>query len=133
LLDRTAGGGCPHMSNLENNFYKAAIKIRGNTKSGNGCQRLQRAIGLKLRRFCPENYRLTHGFPVATAGGAVATKRVVANGEPMRRFEELCELIAIERDVEIFSTLVTELNRLDPTRRLPVVSKQPPPSDTLQN
>jgi hypothetical protein len=51
----------------------------------------------------------------------------------MRRFEELCDLIAIERDVEIFSTLVTELNRLDPTRRLPVISKQPPPSDTLQN
>jgi hypothetical protein len=51
----------------------------------------------------------------------------------MRRFEELCDLIAIERDVENFSTLVTELNQLDPTRRLPVISKQPQPSHTLQN
>jgi hypothetical protein len=52
----------------------------------------------------------------------------------MRRFEELCDLIAIEQDVENFSALVTELNQLDPTRRLPVISKQPPPSShTLQN
>jgi hypothetical protein len=51
----------------------------------------------------------------------------------MRRFEELCDLIAIERDVKIFSTLVTELNQLDPTRRLPVISKRPPPSHALQN
>jgi hypothetical protein len=51
----------------------------------------------------------------------------------MRRFEELCELIAIEQDVENFSALVTELNQLDPTRRLPVISKQPPPSHTLPN
>jgi hypothetical protein len=29
---------------------------------------------VQLRRFCPEDYRLTHGFTVATAGGAVATK-----------------------------------------------------------
>jgi len=41
----------------------------------------------------------------------------------MRRFEELCDLIAIEQDVENFSALVTELNQLDPTRRLPVISK----------
>jgi hypothetical protein len=43
----------------------------------------------------------------------------------MRRFEELCDLIAIERDVVNFSALVTELNELDPTRRLPVISRQP--------
>ena len=30
----------------------------------------------------------------------------------MRRFEELCDLIAIEQDVEKFSALVTELNQL---------------------
>src|SRR6202162_4037626 len=46
---------------------------------------------------------------------------VVRHGEPMQRFEELCDLIVIERDVEKFSTLVTELNQLDPTRRLPVI------------
>jgi len=51
----------------------------------------------------------------------------------MRRFEELCDLIAIEQDVERFSILVTELNQLDPTRRLPVVSKQPTPSHTVPN
>jgi hypothetical protein len=50
---------------------------------------------------------------------------VVRHGEPMQRFEELCDLIVIERDVEKFSTLVMELNQLDPTRRLPVISKQP--------
>ena len=43
----------------------------------------------------------------------------------MRRFEELCDLIAIERDVVNFSALVTELNELDPTHRLPVISRQP--------
>lgn len=58
---------------------------------------------------------------------------VVRHGEPMQRFEELCDLIVIERDVEKFSTLVTELNQLDPTRRLPVISKQPPPRQTLQH
>ncbi len=42
----------------------------------------------------------------------------------MRRFEELCDLIAIEQDKEKFSALVTELNQLDPTRRLPVILKQ---------
>jgi len=57
----------------------------------------------------------------------------VRNGEPMQRFEELCDLIVIERDLENFSALVTELNQLDPTRRLPVISKQPPPSQTLQH
>jgi hypothetical protein len=51
----------------------------------------------------------------------------------MRRFEELCNLIAMEQDVEKFSILVTELNQLDPTRRLPVVLKQPSPSHTVQN
>jgi hypothetical protein len=51
----------------------------------------------------------------------------------MRRFQELCELIVIERDVENFSALVTELNQLDPTHRLPVISKQPDPNYTLQN
>ena len=51
----------------------------------------------------------------------------------MRRFEELCDLIVIEHDVERFSALVTELNQLDPTRRLPVISRQPPASYTLQN
>jgi hypothetical protein len=51
----------------------------------------------------------------------------------MRRFEELCDLIAIEQDVEKFSILVTELNQLDPTRRLPVVSRQPSPSHTVPN
>jgi len=51
----------------------------------------------------------------------------------MRRFEELCYLIAIERDLENFCALVTELNQLDPTRRLPVISKQPPPNYILQN
>lgn len=45
----------------------------------------------------------------------------------MRRFEELCDLIAIERDVVNFSALVSELNELDPTRRLPVISRQPTP------
>jgi len=58
---------------------------------------------------------------------------VVRHGEPMRRFEELCDLIVIERDLEKFSTLVMELNQLDPTRRLPVISKQPPPRQTLQH
>jgi len=42
------------------------------------------------------------------------------NGEPKERFEELCDLIAIEHDAEKFSALVTELNQLDPTHRLPV-------------
>jgi hypothetical protein len=51
----------------------------------------------------------------------------------MRRFEELCDLIAIEQDVERFSILVTELNQLDPTRQQPVVSKQPSPGHTVQN
>jgi hypothetical protein len=51
----------------------------------------------------------------------------------MRRFEELCDLIAIERDVDKFSTLVMELNQLDPTRRLPVISKQPSPNHTHSN
>ena len=55
------------------------------------------------------------------------------SGDPMRRFEELCDLIAIEQDVENFSILVTELNQLDPTRRLPVISRQPLPSHALQN
>ena len=41
----------------------------------------------------------------------------------MERFEELCDLIVIEHDAETFSALVAELNQLDPTRRLPVVSK----------
>jgi len=50
----------------------------------------------------------------------------------MRRFEELCNLIAIERDLENFSALVTELNQLDPARRLPVISKQQPPNYILQ-
>jgi len=58
--------------------------------------------------------------------------RFVTNGEPTRRFEELCCLIAIERDLENFSALVTELNQLDPTRRLPVISKQQPPNYILQ-
>jgi hypothetical protein len=57
----------------------------------------------------------------------------VMNGDPMRRFEELCDLIAIERDIESFSTLVSELNQLDPTRCLPVISKQPPADHNLQN
>jgi hypothetical protein len=51
----------------------------------------------------------------------------------MRQFEELCDLIVIEQDVEKFSALVMELNQLDPTRRLPVISKQSPPSYTLPN
>ena len=51
----------------------------------------------------------------------------------MRRFEELCDLIVIERDAENFSALVEELNQLDPTHRLPVISKQPAPSQSLQN
>jgi hypothetical protein len=51
----------------------------------------------------------------------------------MQRFEELCNLIAIERDVENFSALVAELNQLDPTRRLPVISKQQSRSQTLPN
>jgi hypothetical protein len=51
----------------------------------------------------------------------------------MRRFEELCDLIAIEQDAENFSILVTELNQLDPTRRLPVISRQPPANHNLQN
>jgi hypothetical protein len=51
----------------------------------------------------------------------------------MQRFEELCDLIVIEQDIKNFSALVTELNQLDPTRRLPVISKQPPPSHTLKN
>jgi hypothetical protein len=51
----------------------------------------------------------------------------------MRRFEELCDLIAIEQDVESFSALVAELNQLDPTRRLPVISKQAPWSHAPQN
>jgi len=55
------------------------------------------------------------------------------NGDPKQRFEELCYLIAIERNVENFSALVTELNQLDPTRRLPVISRQPPPGRTLQH
>jgi hypothetical protein len=55
------------------------------------------------------------------------------NGDPKQRFEELCYLIAIEQDVEKFSVLVTELNQLDPTRRLPVISRQQPPNHTLQN
>ena len=55
------------------------------------------------------------------------------NGDPMRRFEELCDLIVNEQNVERFSILVTELNQRDPTRRLPVVSKQPSPSHTVQN
>jgi hypothetical protein len=55
------------------------------------------------------------------------------NSDPMRRFEELCDLIAIERDIQNFSTLVTELNQLDPTRRLPVIAKQPPANHNLQN
>jgi len=42
-----------------------------------------------------------------------------------RRFEELCDLIVIERDIDRFSTLVSELNQLDPTHLLPLVSKQP--------
>ena len=71
------------------------------------------------------------GFRAALPG--LWQPSAVTNGEPMRRFEELCDLIAIERDVENFSTLVTELNQLDPTRRLPVISKQPQPSHTLQN
>jgi hypothetical protein len=58
---------------------------------------------------------------------------VVTKGDPMRRFQELCDLIAIEQDVEKFSMLVTELNQLDPTRRQPVVSKQPSPGHTVQN
>ncbi len=58
---------------------------------------------------------------------------VVMNGDPKQRFEELCFLIAIERNVENFSALVTELNQLDPTRRLPVISRQPPPGRTLQH
>jgi hypothetical protein len=55
------------------------------------------------------------------------------NGESKGRFEELCQLIAIEHDAENFSALVTELNQLDPTHRLPVISKQPAPSHTLHN
>lgn len=58
---------------------------------------------------------------------------VVTSGDPKRRFEQLCYLIAIEHDVEKFSALVIELNQLDPARRLPVVSKQPPPRNILQN
>jgi hypothetical protein len=49
----------------------------------------------------------------------------------MSRFEELCDLVAMPQDVENFSALVNELNQLDPSRRLPVISKQLPP--TLQN
>jgi hypothetical protein len=63
-----------------------------------------------------ENLRPTRGFTVATACGSFRNKNVVMSGEPMQRFEELCDLIAIERDVEEFSTLVTELNQLDPTQ-----------------
>jgi hypothetical protein len=55
------------------------------------------------------------------------------DGDPMRRFEELCDLIAIERDAANFSALVTEVNELDPTRRLPVISRQPIPSYAQQN
>jgi len=55
------------------------------------------------------------------------------NGEPKERFEELCDLIAIEHDAEKFSALVTELNQLDPTHRLPVISRQPPSSHPLQH
>jgi hypothetical protein len=54
------------------------------------------------------------------------------NGDPMRRFEELCDLIAVEQDVQKFSALVTELNQLDATRSLPVISRQQPPSHGLQ-
>jgi len=49
-----------------------------------------------------------------------------------RRFEELCDLIVIEHDIGRFSTLVMELNQLDPTHLLPLVSKQPPQSPIVQ-
>jgi hypothetical protein len=49
----------------------------------------------------------------------------VMNTEPMRRFQELCDLIVIERDAENFSALVTELNKLDPSHRVPVISTEP--------
>jgi hypothetical protein len=77
----------------------------------------------ELKRFAQEKLALTHGFTVATGCATVRNKGVVMGGEPMQRFEELRDLIAIKRDVEEFSTLVTELNQLDPTRRLPVISK----------
>jgi hypothetical protein len=55
------------------------------------------------------------------------------NADPKRRFEELCDLIAIEQDIENFSHLVTELNRLDPSRSLPVILKQTSPGHAPQN
>jgi hypothetical protein len=57
----------------------------------------------------------------------------MTNGEPIRRFEELCDLIAIERDVENFAALVNELNQLDPSRRLPMISRQSAASSLLHN
>jgi hypothetical protein len=57
----------------------------------------------------------------------------MTNGEPIRRFEELCDLIAIEQDVENFAALVNELNQLDPSRRLPLISRQPGSGSHLQN
>jgi hypothetical protein len=57
----------------------------------------------------------------------------MTNGEPIRRFEELCDQIAIEQDVEHFAALVNELNQLDPSRRLPLISRQPASDSHLHN
>jgi hypothetical protein len=57
----------------------------------------------------------------------------MTNGEPIRRFEELCDLIAIEQDVENFAALVNELNQLDPSRRLPLISRHPASDSHLHN
>jgi len=76
----------------------------------------------------------THSwFPCSNCLPGLRQLSVVTKSDPGRRFRELCDLIAIEHDVENFSALVTELNQLDPTRRLPVISKQQQPSYTPQN
>ena len=105
------------------------------------CNALMTAIGLQFdpgrsgdwEAACPRELVTYSWFPCSNCAPGLSQPSGVANGDPMRRFEELCDLIAIERDLAEFSALVTELNELDPTRRLPVISRQPIPSYTLQN
>jgi len=57
----------------------------------------------------------------------------MTNTDPKRRFEDLCDQIAIEQDVQHFSALVTELNQLDPSHHQPVIFKQATSGRTLPN